>query len=148
MNPETPFTKYNATIAPIFGGVLSKETLRDVDLTVNSDFIEIFKMEIHPDARIGQVRVYGTVIDSAGLGVTYNVALIEVRIIGIMSGQTDIICRGSIGKGNGSILHRTEEGEAYSAIAVEARKIIDGAAGSSVAPATMTCSVKARFFTR
>jgi len=145
---ETAFTKYNATITPIRGGILEKATLREVDLAANSDFIEIFKMDIHPDARIGQVRVYGTVIDSVGLGVTYNIALIEVRIIGIMSGQTDIICRGSIGKGNGSLLHRTEEGEAYSAIAVEARKIIDGAAGSPVAPATITCSVKARFFTK
>ncbi|MGH7339160.1 MAG: hypothetical protein ACREKH_01590 [Candidatus Rokuibacteriota bacterium] len=126
-------------------GVDEKGSPQAYDLSGAGGFVEVWGVDIKPNWRGGQLSINGQVTDSAGVGVTYQYALIEFAIIAYVGSQPNVIRRGVLGGVGESVIHDIEEKHQYTRLAVEARKIIDGAGGSSISPAVITISATARF---
>lgn len=148
MTTDDPM-KYNRTSREnLRGGKLDGGSLAPYDLRGTADYVQVFEMAIEPQARGGQILIAGNIVDSSGLGVTYDFSAIEARIIGMLSGQRTLLAACVLGIATGPFIHQIDETESYSSLTIEARKIIDGAAGSSISPDVLTCSIKAQFFMR
>lgn len=119
---------------------------RPADLSGAVDYVEIWRVDFEPRWRGGVIQVAGTIADDpAGVGVTYQYAAIEYRILGYVGPTARVLRRGALGGAATTALYQVEDPSRYSVLAVEARKIIDGATGSAITPLQIVASVLARF---
>ena len=116
------------------------------DLRGSTDYVEIYRGELKARWRAGVIEILGNIADDpAGVGVTYQYAIIEYRVIGSVGPASRILKRGVLGGQSGNALYLVQLAERYSYLTVEARKVMDGAIGSSVSPLQMSASVLARY---
>lgn len=119
---------------------------RNTDLSGAQDYQEIWRVEVKPRWRSGVIQIAGNIADDpAGVGVTYQYAAIEFRVIGYVGPAQRILRRGVLGGVAGNATHLVQEADRYTWLSVEARKVMDGAIGSSVAPSLIAASVLSRW---
>jgi len=119
---------------------------RNADLSGAQDYQEIWRVEVKPRWRAGVIQIAGNIADDpAGVGVTYQYALIEFRVIGYVGPAQRILRRGVLGGVAGNATHMVEDAHRFTWLSVEARKVMDGAIGSSIAPSQISASVLSRF---
>lgn len=130
------------------GGVDDKQASTPADLRPTNDWVEVWSTTVADRWRGGLIEVAGAVTeDAANQGVTYQYSYIEFRVIGYTGSAANYLRRGALGGAAGPAQHLLEDVQLYTRLAVEARKIVDGQPGSTLAtiPLQMTCHVIARF---
>jgi len=93
-------------------------------------------MDLKPEHRGGLLRVTGQILDvppdggdhtkPAGKGQTYDFAVIDVRIVGMIGSTPFALQRGTIGSDAGPLDHVLEHPSPYKRIQVLARLLING----------------------
>jgi hypothetical protein len=107
---------------------------REVQLQ-NAAFVELLGVDLQPHHRGGLVRVTGQVVNVVGLdgsgnpqgvGVDYDTATIDVRIVGMVGAEETALHRGSLGGDSGSLDYVLPFPSPYKRISIRARFIFNG----------------------
>lgn len=119
-------------------------TSRPGRLAQVNDWTEVWQTQMKPEWRGGLLDIQGQIADSDVNAALYQYATIEFRVVGYTGSSANVLRRGVLGGDAGGVVHVLRPDEQYNRVAVEARKLIDGAIGSTIEPAEMLISVVGR----
>jgi hypothetical protein len=135
MNPRHPTQRPQGAPPGKGPAGVDEKSSRPIALT-NKGFVEILGIDLQPEHRGGLLRVTGQIVDvppdggdhtkSAGKGQTYDFAVIDVRIVGMIGSTPFALQRGTIGSEAGPLDHVLEHPSPYKRIQVLARLQING----------------------
>lgn len=135
---------------PDLGPMFEEDQGKPHDIGGQNSWVEIMTLELaRPVHRGAQVVVSGNVGEVAGgLGVTYQLAVIELRVIVHTGAYRQVVFRGFVGGEVTSHLWWTDQPIRADRITAEARLLVDGREGSSLAvkPAAVASAVGAIFY--
>ncbi len=136
--PRRPPPPHRGAPAGALGtGDVDAHSSRAIDLQ-NYEFVELIGLDLQPNHRGGLIRVTGQIIDvppalgdpqkSPGKGEegAYDVASIDVRIVGLIGSSPTSLHRGSIGGDAGPLDFVLEHPSPYKRVQVLARLVLDG----------------------
>lgn len=112
-----------------------EDTGKPHSLAGSNTWVEVMSLELaEPAHRGAQVSVSGHIGDhAAGLGVSYQLAIIECRVIFHFGAYREEVFRGFLGGIVNSHLFWTDQPIRAARITAEARLLVDGQPGSSIA---------------
>lgn len=103
---------------------------RAVTLSNSLAFTEILGFDTNGTWRGGLVRVAANFVDGA-IGVDYQYAQVEIRVVGLVGSKQETIHRAALGLEAGAIDVAIDDAHQYRRIAVFAVYIVDGQAGAA-----------------
>jgi hypothetical protein len=135
---------------PDIGPLFEEDQGKPHDVGGQNTWVEIMTLELpRPAHRGAQVVVSGNVGDvTGGLGVTYQLAMIEVKVVVHYGASRDEVFRGFLGGAVNSHTWVTDQPIRADRITTEARLLIDGQPGSSIAvkPVAQVAAVGSVFY--
>jgi len=135
---------------PDIGPLFEEDQGKPHDVGGQNTWVEIMTLELaRPAHRGAQVVVSGNVGEvSGGTGTTYQLAVIELRVVMHFGAYRQVVFRGFVGGEVTSHLWWTDQPIRCDRITAEARLLVDGREGSSITvkPAATASAVGAIFY--